>query len=472
MKSWRDSLIYIGGGGMELSWLYAWATFSLTFIPNRPFPLPEAIGTFVLAAALTFLSLGRGLRVVQILGLQVLGLLISASRIIYLYTDRSHPYFSREWIWDFFNKTRDPLEWIILIFILFWSLCFWFGGVTLARRPTAYRAVTARFDLGVVAFLALLLLKFLVIFKGGPNLQNPFTDFLFFPFFMFGLTAIGLSRNRSDVQRGFLSGYQGMGVILSFTVVVLLFGTGLVLLFLPYLTLAAEMGYVVIKGAAQPMGPVLVSILRFLFMRENKLRETPQGTSNEPEINFTPSVEESSWWMELLSKIGGWGLTGLVALMGLIAVGFALYYLIKWLLSRTAHDRGREGLWHLILLWAISLWAILTFFMEKMRFRRHGPQLAVHLYKALLGWGRHSGVPRSLNETPTEYGRRLSHRFPGVKKEAGLITEVFNRHVYARTAPDTQQLDRAGNAWRKMRSPLHWPLRLKSWFSPSVTRPD
>ena len=89
---------------MELSWLYAWATFSLTFIPNRPFPLPEAIGTFVLAAALTFLSLGRGLRVVQILGLQVLGLLISASRVIYLYTDRSHPYFSREWIWDFFNK--------------------------------------------------------------------------------------------------------------------------------------------------------------------------------------------------------------------------------------------------------------------------------------------------------------------------------------------------------------------------------
>ena len=472
MKRWRENLIYAAGMGMELSWLYAWATFSLTFVPNRPFPLPEAIGTFVLAATLTFLSIGRGLRVFQILGLQLLGLLLAGSRIIYLYTDRSHPYFSRDWVLDFFNKSRDPAEWLILIFVLFWILCFWFGGVTLARRSTAYRAHCVRFDLGAVAFLALLLLKFLILFKEGPNLQDPFTDFLFIPFFIFGLTAIGLSRNQSDVQRGFLSGYQGMGVILSFTMVVLLFGTGLVLLFLPYMTLAAEMGYVVIKEAAQPLEPILVSILRFMFMRGRMQRETPPGTSNEPEINFTPSVEESSWWMELLSKIGGWGLAGLLGLIGLIALGLALWYLIKWLFSRTSQDKRREGFWRLILLWAASIWAILTFLMEKMRSRRNGPHLAVHLYKALLGWGKHSGLPHIISETPTEYGRRLSHRFPDVKKEAGLITEAFNRYVYGHTAPDAQQLDRAGIAWRKMRSPLHWPLRLKSWFSPSVTRSD
>ena len=73
MKGWRENLIYAAGMGMELTWLYAWATFSLTFVPNRPFPLPEAIGTFVLAATLTFLSIGRGLRVFQILGLPTRG---------------------------------------------------------------------------------------------------------------------------------------------------------------------------------------------------------------------------------------------------------------------------------------------------------------------------------------------------------------------------------------------------------------
>ena len=43
--------------GMELSWIYAWAAFSLIFVPNRPFPLPEAIGTFGLAAILTLWSM-------------------------------------------------------------------------------------------------------------------------------------------------------------------------------------------------------------------------------------------------------------------------------------------------------------------------------------------------------------------------------------------------------------------------------
>ena len=459
-------MIYASCMGMELSWLYAWATFSLSFIPNRPFPMPEAIGTFVLAAALTFLSLGRGLRVIQILGLQMFGLLLSLSRILYLYTDRSHPYLSRDWVLDFFNKPRELQEWLVLIFILFWILCFWFGGVTLARRSMGYRAITTRFDLGVAAFLALLLLKFLIIFKGGPNLKEPFTDFLFFPFFIFGLTAVGLSRNRSDVIREYLPGYQGMGVILSFTLVVLLFGTGLTLLFLPYLTLAAEMGYGVIKGAAQPLEPILVSVLRFLFARQKKLAEAPSGDSGQGEMAFTPSAEESSWWMEMLSKIGGWGLVGLACLFGLVALGFALYYLTKWLLSRTSYDRQKEGFWTMILLWIASIRAMLTFLMEKITFKGDGSNLAVHLYEALLGWGRHSGLPHLISETPTEYGRRLSNRFPGVKQEVGIITEAFVRQVYGNKVPDTHQLDLAGKAWRKLRRPIYWPLRLKSWFTP------
>lgn len=467
MKHWRDSLIFISSMGMELSWIYAWATFSLIFVPNQPFPLPEAIGTFGLAAILTLLSLGRGLRVIQVLVVQLLGLCVAASRIIYLYTDRSHPYFSRDWVLAFFNRSREPLEWIILVLVLFWILCFWFGGVALAKRSTSYRAITVRFDLGAVAFLVLLLLKFLILVRGGISLKDPFADYLFFPFFIFGLTAIGLSRNRSDVQRDFLSGYQGLGVTVSFAAVVFLFVAGVVLLFLPYLTLAAEMGYVVMKGAAQPLGPIIVSILRFLFMRQNKLNEAPPGTSGQRGIDFIPSDEESSWWVELLTKIGGWGLAGLLGLLGLVALGFALYHLIKWLLSRTAHDRRREGVWNLILSWIASIRVMLTFLVEKMTFRRNRDQLAIHLYKVLLGWGRHSGVPQSLAETPTEYGRRLSHRFPGVKREVLLITEVFNRHVYGNKILSEEELDQAGTAWRKMRSPLCWPIRLKSWFSPT-----
>jgi len=48
-------LLLLAGAGMELSWRFAWATFFTTSILHHPFPFPEAVGTFVLAAALTSL---------------------------------------------------------------------------------------------------------------------------------------------------------------------------------------------------------------------------------------------------------------------------------------------------------------------------------------------------------------------------------------------------------------------------------
>ena len=88
---------------------------------------------------------------------------------------------------------------------------------------------------------------------------------LLFPFFIFSLLAIGLVRNRSSERRDFLAGYRGIGVLASFTVVVLAFGAGLVLFFMTYLSAAAEAGYGVLKSAAGPLGPILVRVLLFLF---------------------------------------------------------------------------------------------------------------------------------------------------------------------------------------------------------------
>jgi hypothetical protein len=467
MKRWSQGLIYIAEGGMELSWLYAWATFSLTFVPDRLFPLPEAIGTFLLATILTFFSFGRGLRVIGVLGLQLPGFLIAASRMLYLFTDRSHSYFNQAWLLTFFSKPRDPLEWVTLCIVLFWAFCFWFGGVALARRPATYQRVCNRFDLGIAAFLCLLLLKLLLLVKGGLNLREPFADFLFLPFFIFGMTAIGLARNQTDVQKDFLSGYQGMGVIVSFTAVVFLFVSGVVLIFLPYLTLAAEMGYGAIKGVTQPLGPIIVTILRFLFMYRHKREESTAQDSGQSDIDITPSGGSHSWWIELLEKIGLWGMTGLLVLAGLVAVGFGTWFLLKWLFSRTSIDKEREGFWSLIVLWATNLWSLLRTLMDKIRGNGKGRMDAIRYYNALLGWGKRSGLPHLPNETPTEYSLRLSHRFPGVTNEARLITTAFNQQVYGSRFPDADLLSKARIALFKMCSPLHWPHRLKSWFLPA-----
>ena len=467
MKHWRQGLIYVAGAGMELSWLYAWATFSLTFVPDRLFPLPEAIGTFLLAAILTFFSFGRGLRVIGILCLQLPGFLIAASRMLYLFTDRSLPYFDRTWIVEFFSTPKDPLGWVTVCLVLFWTICFWFGGVALARRPATYQRVCNRFDLGIAAFLCLLLLKLLLFVKGGLNLREPFADFLFIPFFIFGMTAIGMAKNQTDAQKDFLSGYKGMGVIVSFTAVVLLFVSGVVLLFLPYLTLAAEMGYGAIKGVTQPLGPIIVTILRFLFRYGRKPEEITSQGSGERDVDITPSAESHSWWIELLEKIGLWGMMGFLVLAGLVAVGFGVWFLTKWLFSRTSIDKEREGFWSLIVLWVSNFWALLTTLIDKIRGGGKGPMDAIRYYKALLRWGKRSGLPHLLNETPIEYSLRISHRFPGVTNETMLITNAFNQQVYGTRIPDADQLSKARIALFKMCSPLHWPHRLKSWFLPT-----
>jgi hypothetical protein len=463
MKSQRRDLLFLAGAGMELSWLYAWATFIIASILHRPFPLPEAIGTFALATVLTLVVRGRGWRVILILGLQVFGFLLATSRIVHVFFYGSHPFFGQWWLLECFRQPKDPLEWFILVIILFFALLLWVGGVSLARRSAAYLTVCTRFDLGVAAFFCLLLIKFLLLVRGGIDIQDPTPELLLFPFFVFSLLAIGMARNRSSAQRDFLSGYQGIGVIVSFTVVVLAFGAGLVLLFLPYLSLAADMGYGVLKSAAAPLGPILVSIIRFLFIHSRSRPGTASPSSGSDEAEFVSSTE-SSWWTELFEKVFSWGFLGLGVLIALILCGLGMWYLFRWLFSRTTKSRKTQIQWSLISLWAALLWSALLHFRDKIVRRVKGYRSAVQLYSALLNWGRHSGLPHFLSETPTEYGVRLRHQFPTLNREIGLIAETFNKEVYGEILLDEQQFTMAKLAWRRLRSPIHWPSRFKSWF--------
>jgi hypothetical protein len=463
MKPQKGSLLFLASGGMELTWLYAWATFIMASILHRPFPLPEAIGTFVLAALLTVVIWGRGLRVILILGLQMFGCLLATSRIVHVFFYESHPFFDQWWLLTCFRQPKEPLEWFILGIILFVALLFWVGGVTLARRSAAYLTVCTRFDLGVAAFFCLLLTKFLLLVKGGIDIQDSTPELLLFPFFVFSLLSIGMARNQSSVQRDFLSGYQGIGVIVTFAVVVLAFGAGLMLLFLPYLRVAAEMGYGVLKSAAAPLSPILVTILRFLFMHNRSRPETASSSPGSDQTGFGSSTE-SSWWTELFEKMFGWGFLGLGVLIALIVCGLGLWYLFRWLFSRTAMREKKQIQWSLIFVWAAQQCKALLLCWGTIVHWAKGYKSATQLYSALLNWGRHSGLPHFFSETPTEYGVRLGHQFPTVSREIGLIAETFNKEVYGEIVTEEKQFSMAKLAWQRLRSPIHWPSRFKSWF--------
>jgi hypothetical protein len=340
---------------------------------------------------------------------------------------------------------------------------FWAGGVTFARRSTGYSTLCSRFDLGLAAFFLLFLAKFILLLKGGIKIEDPIPPSLIFPFFVFSLLAIGMIRNRSAGPKDFLPGYQGIGVILSFTVVILLFGTGLVLFFLPYLTLAADTGYGILKAAAKPLGPVFVSILRFIFMHGTIRPEPSSGpTKGGAEELITPA--ESSGWMEFVEKLLVWIFGSLLGLILIIVSCIALFYLFRWLLSRTSVPQKRQGPWHSFLSWLDGLRVFLVSWWRQLARRAKGYKGAAQLYTALRTWGRHSGLPHLLSETPIEYGLRLKNRFPSLKKEVESIIEAFNQEVYAEIILSEKQLTEVRFALRRMRSPMHWPSRLKTWF--------
>lgn len=463
MKEEKSALLVLLHGGMEICWVYALANFTMISIFHRVFPLPEALITFWLGAALTHFSKGKGWRVIQGLGLQVLGLALVALQVTYVFGNPSQPFFGQAWILEFFGRPRDVLEWMILFLMLFWTLMFWLGGVALSRRSLNYTSICIRFDLGVTAFFILHVVKALAMVKGGILFDDSLSGLLLLPFFLFSFLGIGLARNHGGVRGKFLAGYQGVGLALSFAVVVLVAGTGMVLLLFHHFIAVAEMGYGMLKQAAKPMVPVLISVLRFLLMHD-RIRQGPGGSSGkdretDPEELFQGTGEPGPF-----GEILFWGLALLLGSVALFFIGLGIMYGFRWLLSRTSYtDRQGKG-WHSVLGWLFELGMRLLLWITRIFGKGSRMDSAARIFAYLLTWGRHSGLPRFPNETPIEYGMRLEAKFPDLKQEIELIIGYFNLAVYGETSFDKQKLGPARSAWRRMRSPRLWASRIKLWL--------
>lgn len=463
MKEESRPLLFLLNVGMELCWLYACTNFLTSTAFHQSFPFPEAVGSFLLAAALTLFSEGRGWRVIYIVALQASVFIPTLIRMFNIFNSWSHSFSSQTWLAKSPNNPIGfPLEYIISFLILIWIFMFWAGGIKLVKRPMDYFAVCFRFERGLLAFFLLFLVKFYMQVQ-GIHAEESRSSMLLFPFLIFSLFAIGLVRNRSTGPKDFLPGYQGMGVILSFIVVILLFSTGLVLFCLPYLTAVAETGYGVVKIISRPVGAFILMLIRFFFGGDFTVAEKPPVKKKETFFDST-SEGESRWWYELLAKILTWGVGIIVGLVLLLLLAVTLYSLYQWLFSKTSIDQERQSSRHLIARWSIRLRQFLHSCLRWLWRRMIGYEGAVQFYVALLSWGRHSGQRNIPTETPIEYGVRLKDRFPKLKKEIELIIKAFNQQVYGEIILDKKQLGILQRAWWRLRSPLNWPSRLKAWF--------
>jgi len=463
MKDKSTRLLFIAGAGAELSWLYAWACFLLVNCFNRLYPLPETIGTFSLAAIITRFPRGRGWRVIQIVGLQLTGFICCALWVVHGFYYQSEPFWSRIWLMEFIRLSRGHLEWFLLFFIFGFTVTFWITGIRFVLRKRSYDLACSRFDRGMAAFLFLFLTKLILNTQAGVAFKDSMTLLFVFPFFLFGLTEIGLARDQGNGQKkDYLTGYRAIGVFSGFALTILILGAGLFLLFLPYLTSASAVGYELIKSAARPLAPFLIALILFFFGHAKTGPAADPGLSSTSTGAGYATAGETSGWLLWVQKIFIWGGAWLLLLIGTVGVCIGIWYGIRWLFSKRAGDADVRIQWHLFsILYRLktSLYAIYKWLVHKKRDRK-----ALQYYAALLRWGRLSGLPHEPNETPKEYGFRLVDRFPKLKPEIWAIIEMFQCEVYGELSLSRQELVTIQHAWQKLRTPLLWPFRLKSFF--------
>jgi hypothetical protein len=462
MRHSENPFLHLVMGCMDFCWLFAWARLTTSSLIPFPFPFPESILAFTLGGVLAHTLKGRGWPVIYVLGLHLLlftvasGLMLRAA-----FAPACAPLDVASWL-RALGGLAPPFGWVRISVVWVWGVCFWADGVRLATRPGDRDTVSARFDFGLMVFFVLLLVQSFISLRLGGDNSYGFTRYLMLSFLPFGLLCMGLSRSRTPTQKQYRMGFGSMGVLLSFSAVALLLGTGLVSLFFPYLTEGARMGYGQMKAAASHAEPYLIAILRFMF--GSKAWKQPGESAAASWMVQEPAAPfEYSAWVERVVTVMGWGLLGLLGLAALVAASVALWYFVVWLFSRTAKETDDEPF-----AGRVHWWSILQKFFSRLPFgQRMGRWGPIQLFSFLVAWGSRSGLPRQPHETPCEYGARLEMRFPQCKSEFERVVELFNRRVYGEMDPRPGELREGHASRRQLSSPLRWPARLRSRLSGS-----
>ncbi len=451
--------------GMEITWRFAWANLLTFSILQRTFPLPLALIAYISAAFFAHLAKRRNWRRIQAVFIQGSGFIITAIVLAYGFFFRETSFFTITWLIDLGRQLITPHHWLILIPIFGCLLLFWLGGRAFEKSSRDYLSVCLQFDKGLGAFFLLLLIKFLAQLKGGLALEAPAVGFLVVAYFLFSLLAISLSRGRDDVKKAFLAGYRGFGIILGFATAVVFSGAALILLTFPYLTQIADSTHGIIKGTTAPLGPIIVSILRFIFGKTKFGIETgSHGTTDTSGEIFLPTPTGS--WEDSLLEVLSWGLVGIIGLMAIGVCAYLINFLVRWLLHRSSPNEFYPPLPAPLLKWLSILKMIFQTLWNKVLSLSGRADSAALVYAGIRRWGRRSGQSPIPSETPTEFGNRLSGCFPVFKADIDVIITAFNREVYGESATDEAALRHILFAQRRMRRLRHWPIRFRAWVVP------
>ncbi|HBL22909.1 MAG TPA: hypothetical protein DDZ40_02195 [Deltaproteobacteria bacterium] len=469
MRRFEKTLVFVSGAVMDFSWLYAWTIFAMIAAGREGFPFADAAVMFAAAAVLTRISTGRGLRVIAIGLLQATGLVSAALRTIYIMSGTTGAFFNTQWLMEFFGARHSAMEWFALVAALFWTSAIWLGGAFFAARPKTHEKICSRFDLGLAAFFSILLIKLALVVKGNPSTGDNLTGLLACVFFFFGLVAMGMTRANGAHSPGLVSGRRRLGVVMGFISAVLLCVMSVAVFFQQPLARAAGTGYGLLKGGTSSLGSIFLWFIKLLYMpRQAKMRDGPSGSSGSSIGSFFES--DNAQWVEVVSKVLAWLFGTFLGLTILVVTAVAVFYVVRWLFSRTARDHSdvkRRSLSDLVR----RLRDLIALFAGKARRFLGGYTTAADFYRALTIWSRRSGVQPDPSETPSEFSCRLAGIFPSLKHEIESIAGAFNREFYGEATLGRDEIDFIRLSWRKLRNPSSWPVRMKTRVFGTITSP-
>jgi hypothetical protein len=441
---------------MEMCWLYSWAALSLSRIVDGHYPLHVALGAFIAGLLTSRAATGRGWRIIAVLGLHLAGFACIATAAVNAVYFPLQSFSDVEWLKAPISHFHGFVQWAGLGLVVLWTLFFWIGGVAMSRRPATYYKYCSRFDIGLAAFFCLFLFKLALRVKGGLIIDAVIPEVLIFPFLLAGIFAIVILRP-DDGNRS--ASFRGTAVIMGFILILLILVVVATGPAIPALNSAARATHGMLKNAAGFSVPFIESTLFFLFSR-GSIRPEPASSVSRGKAWSVSYGAGDSWWMELVDKILGYGLWGVLLLLSSAMMAVALALAARWLLSATRKERRpRHQVFH-VPPWFFWLWRKLVGTGATIRQHTRGIRSAGDGYRILMKWARRSGCPSRPEETPSEFANRLGTRFPSLSIDIGIIVTIYSQAVYGEIKTSGEHLKRLSSACRILRSPLHWPLRL------------
>jgi len=254
MQENRSKRVLAACCGMDLCWLYAWASFMAVATTTIRFPLWAGFIAFFGALGTRSLFMIKRTRLIW----HVLAHACGAGLLL------------RSSLYHVFGtiSPQTIYQWYQVLFVVLAIGIFWYKGARLAGRALGYRVVCNHFDLGVSLLFAITCIKLFVELKAGIVFEESFTFNCIWAFFLFGLTALFLSFNETGKRGSFLKGFRTYGLLISVTTVLILVCIGSFLIFRSFMTRVAESGYTALVTASDVVNPYIKSLILFLFQRK------------------------------------------------------------------------------------------------------------------------------------------------------------------------------------------------------------